>query len=887
MTKKATPADSTMNGAAAQAPATRVARRATHQPQAVTAQVAPDLAARPDQNGNSSPTEAHQVAVVIEDDRTGMSAAVLRRAYKDNLYYLLGKDEYTATPHDRYMALAYTVRDRLVQRWIRTTQAYKAQDLKRVNYLSAEFLMGRALASNLFSLGIMEETRQALDDLGVDLKSLYDQEPDAGLGNGGLGRLAACFLDSLATLGYPATGYGLRYEYGIFAQRIVNGEQVEQPDEWLRYGNPWEVPRPEYVQRVQFGGTVEAFQDEQGYIGYRWVGTDDVLGLPYDTPIPGFRNNTVNTLRLWSARAVQEFDFEEFDRGDYADAVHQKTVWENISKVLYPNDNSMQGKELRLKQQYFFVSCSVKDILRRYLQSHRSFDLLPDRAAIQMNDTHPSIAIAELMRLLLDEHGLAWEVAWRITVRCFGYTNHTLLAEALEKWPVEMFQRLLPRHLQILFEINRRFLEEVRQRFPGDESRAQRMSLFQDSPRMIRMAHLATIGSHSINGVAALHSQLLRTDVLRDFADMWPERFNNRTNGVTPRRFMALANPRLARLVTEALGDDHWITDLSRLRALEPLAEDARFRARFRRVKRENKALLADWIRAHNGLDVNLDSLFDVQVKRFHEYKRQHLNALHIVHLYNRIKRDPQARVVPRTFIFAGKSAPGYYLAKKIIHLINAIGSVVNQDPDVAGRLRVVFLENYSVTLAERIIPAADLSEQISTAGKEASGTGNMKFGLNGALTVGTLDGANVEIRELVGAENFFLFGLTAPEVAERRARGPSPMDAIHSNPDLREVLDRLSRNEFAPGQPDVFRPLLDNLVGSDPYFVLADFAAYVEAQERVSELYLDPEEWTRRSILNVARLGHFSSDRTIQEYCQEIWDLEPCPVSLPHYVQD
>ena len=678
---------------------------------------------------------------MIEDDRTGMSAAVLRRAYKDNLYYLQGKDEYTATPHDRYMALAYTIRDRLIQRWIRTRQAYKAADLKRVNYLSAEFLMGRALASNLLALGITEETRHALDDLGVDLKVLLDHEPDAGLGNGGLGRLAACFLDSLATLAYPAMGYGLRYEYGIFAQRIVHGEQVEQPDEWLRYGNPWEVPRPEHVQRVQFGGSVEPWQDERGDVRYRWVGTDDVLGLPYDTLIPGYRNNTVNTLRLWSARAVQEFDFEEFDRGDYADAVHQKTIWENISKVLYPNDNSMQGKELRFKQQYFFVSCSIKDILRRYRQAHKSMELLPDRAAIQMNDTHPSIAIAELMRLLLDEDGLAWEVAWRITVRCFGYTNHTLLSEALEKWPVEMFQRLLPRHLQIMYEINRRFLEEIRARFPGDEDRVRRMSLFQDHPRLVRMAHLASVGSHSVNGVAALHSELLRTDVLRDFAEMWPERFNNRTNGVTPRRFLAQCNPRLARLLTEALGDEGWITDLSRLRALEPLAEDARFRARFRRIKRENKAMLADWIRTHNGLEVNLDSLFDVQVKRFHEYKRQHLNALHIVHLYNRIKKDPQVDLVPRTFIFAGKAAPGYFLAKKIIHLINAIGEVVNHDHDVAGRLKVVFLENYSVTLAERIIPAAELSEQISTAGKEASGTGNMKFGLNGALTVGTLDG--------------------------------------------------------------------------------------------------------------------------------------------------
>jgi len=880
MTKKS-------EGSQGPAPARRVARRATHKPQVVTGQVDPELTACSGPEADSPPVEGHQVAVVIEDDRTGMSAAVLRRAYKDNLYYLQGKDEYTATPHDRYMALAYTIRDRLIQRWIRTRQAYKAADLKRVNYLSAEFLMGRALASNLLALGITEETRHALDDLGVDLKVLLDHEPDAGLGNGGLGRLAACFLDSLATLAYPAMGYGLRYEYGIFAQRIVHGEQVEQPDEWLRYGNPWEVPRPEHVQRVQFGGSVEPWQDERGDVRYRWVGTDDVLGLPYDTLIPGYRNNTVNTLRLWSARAVQEFDFEEFDRGDYADAVHQKTIWENISKVLYPNDNSMQGKELRFKQQYFFVSCSIKDILRRYRQAHKSMELLPDRAAIQMNDTHPSIAIAELMRLLLDEDGLAWEVAWRITVRCFGYTNHTLLSEALEKWPVEMFQRLLPRHLQIMYEINRRFLEEIRARFPGDEDRVRRMSLFQDHPRLVRMAHLASVGSHSVNGVAALHSELLRTDVLRDFAEMWPERFNNRTNGVTPRRFLAQCNPRLARLLTEALGDEGWITDLSRLRALEPLAEDARFRARFRRIKRENKAMLADWIRTHNGLEVNLDSLFDVQVKRFHEYKRQHLNALHIVHLYNRIKKDPQVDLVPRTFIFAGKAAPGYFLAKKIIHLINAIGEVVNHDHDVAGRLKVVFLENYSVTLAERIIPAAELSEQISTAGKEASGTGNMKFGLNGALTVGTLDGANVEIRELVGPDNFFLFGLNAPEVAERRARGYNPVDCLQASPDLREVIDRLNRNEFAPGQPDVFRPLLDNLVGSDPYFVLADFAAYLQAQEEVSRLYRDQEEWTRRAILNVARLGHFSSDRTIQEYAQEIWDLEACPIALPHYVQD
>jgi starch phosphorylase len=823
--------------------------------------------------------------IQVEDDRTSLEPAALKRAILDNLYYLEAKDEITATPHDWYMALAYTVRDRLIRRWICTQRCYYQHDAKRVYYLSAEYLLGRSLGNNLLSLGIFDSVRAVLKDLGVDLETLLEIEPDAGLGNGGLGRLAACFMDSLATLSYPAICYGLRYEYGIFRQEIRQGYQVETADQWLRFGNPWEIPRPEYIQRVQFGGHTESYIDEKGRFRVRWVGTRDLLGLPYDTPVPGYRTDTVNTLRLWQSRAVHEFDFDEFNRGDYADAVGEKVLWENLSKVLYPNDDSMQGKELRLKQQYFFVSCSVKDILRRYLKTHKDFGDFVHDVAIQLNDTHPTLAIPELLRLLLDEHGMPWEEAWTIVENTFGYTNHTLLAEALEKWPVEMMERLLPRHLELIYEINRRFLEQVGRRFPGDGGLLSRVSLIQENPRMVRMAHLAVVGSHSVNGVAELHTELLKSTVMPDFAAIWPEKFNSKTNGVTPRRFVRLANPELSAFIDEVLGSDAWVTNLDLLQGLEQVADDPAALERFRRIKRDNKASLARYIKAKMRLDVDLDSMFDVQIKRFHEYKRQHLNALHIIHLYARLKKGEKP-IVPRTFIFGGKAAPGYFMAKLIIKLINSVASVCNSDPHVAPWLKVVFLENYGVSLAEKIIPAADLSEQISTAGKEASGTGNMKFALNGALTIGTLDGANVEIRQCVGDDNFFLFGLTAPQVLDLKQRGYDPYGYYRDDPDLREALDLIADNHFTPHEPGVLRPLLDNLLGSDPYLVLADFRAYVEAQKRAAQAYTDPGDWSRRALLNVARCGMFSSDRTIRQYAQEIWHLEPVKVEVPRYVQ-
>jgi starch phosphorylase len=818
--------------------------------------------------------------VVVEDDRSGMSKEAFERAFLDNLLCLQGRTLNRSTPLDLFRALAFTVRDRLVHRWARTQQTYHANKVKRVYYLSAEFLMGRLLSSNLMNLGVMEVAREALADLGVDLNQLLERESDAGLGNGGLGRLAACFLDSMATLSLPGMGYGIRYEYGIFEQRIEKGYQVEQPDPWLRNGNPWEIVRPEYTLTVRMGGRCEAYMDKDQRYRIRWVDTQDVLGVPHDTPIAGFSNNTVNNLRLWHSRATKEFDFQEFDQGDYEKAVQKKTESENISKCLYPNDNSMQGKELRLKQQYFFVSCSIQDIVRRHLQDHGTLSNFSDYVSIQLNDTHPTLAIPELLRILLDEHRLEWKDAWEQVVGTFAYTNHTLLPEALEKWPISFLERLLPRHLELVYEINSRFLDEVRRRYPNDLERLRNMSLIEENPRMVRMAHLAVVGSYSVNGVAALHTELLRTRVLTDFAQFWPERFNNKTNGVTPRRWLQLCNPGLKALLTETLGDG-WQYDLEQLKGLEKYVEDPVFRKRFREVKRQNKARLAEHIFHSNGIEVALDSIFDIQVKRFHEYKRQHLNALHIVHLYNQLKRNPGSKIVPRTFIFSGKAAPGYFLAKRIIKLINSIAEVVNNDPDVAGRIKVVFLENYSVSLAELLIPAADVSEQISTAGYEASGTGNMKFALNGAITLGTLDGANVEIRQLVGAENFFLFGLTAEEVVERRARGYNPFLYYEHNVGLREVIDKVAQNGFTPKEKGIFHPVLNELLSSDRFMVMADFSAYAEAQRKVSEAFLDRDNWTRMSIRNTARSGHFSSDRTIRQYAEEIWEASSVPINL------
>lgn len=809
-----------------------------------------------------------------------MSKESFKRALLDNLLCLQGRTLNRATPLDLFRALAFTIRDRLVHRWSRTQQTYHSQQVKRVYYLSAEFLMGRLLTSNLINLGLYDIAKESLSELGVSLEQLVAREHDAGLGNGGLGRLAACFLDSMATLSLPGMGYGIRYEYGIFEQRIEKGYQVEQPDPWLANGNPWEIVRHEYTLTVRFGGRCEAFLDKDQRYRIRWADTQDVLGVPHDTPISGFANDTVNSLRLWHCRATQEFDFQEFDQGDYEKAVQKKTESENISKVLYPNDNSMQGKELRLKQQYFFVSCSIQDIVRRHMEDHGTLTNLSDYVSIQLNDTHPTLAIPELMRILLDEHRLEWGVAWEQVVRTFAYTNHTLLPEALEKWPISFLERLLPRHLELIYEINSRFLDEVRRRYPNDLERLRNMSLIEENPRMVRMAHLAVVGSYSVNGVAALHTELLRTRVLTDFALFWPERFNNKTNGVTPRRWVQQCNPGLTRLLDESMGDS-WKYDLEQLQKLEKFVEDPVFRERFRSVKRENKARLAEFIFQANGIEVDLNSIFDVQVKRFHEYKRQHMNALHIVHLYNQLKRNPRSKIVPRTFIFSGKAAPGYFLAKRTIKLINAIAEIVNNDRDVAGRIKVVFLENYSVSLAELLIPSADVSEQISTAGYEASGTGNMKFALNGAITLGTLDGANVEIRQLVGAENFFLFGLTAEEVVERRARGYNPYLYYEHNAGLREVVDRLAQDHFTPGEKGIFHPILNELLSSDRFMVMADFSAYVEAQRRISEAFIDKENWTRMAIRNTARSGFFSSDRTIRQYAEEIWESSSIPIDI------
>ncbi len=829
-------------------------------------------------NDTSPEARALERARDLPNTRTAMDVDSLRRSFADHLQYSQGKDEHSATALDRYLAVANAVRDRMTRRWIQTQQVYYRSDAKRVYYLSLEFLMGRALENNLINLGLLDNMRAALGSLGIELSDLAEQEPDAGLGNGGLGRLAACFLDSMATLSLPAYGYGIRYEFGIFDQEIRDGWQVERPEEWLRFGNPWEIPRPEYRVPVHFYGRTER-SNAGGRPAVRWVDTRRVLGVPYDTPIAGYRNGTVNTLRLWQARASEEFDLADFNAGDYLRAVEDKNLSENISKVLYPNDVTVMGKELRLQQQYFFVACSIHDIVMRHLKVHQGFAGLVDKVAIQLNDTHPAIAIAELMRVLVDDHGLEWDEAWATCQKVFGYTNHTLMPEALERWPVELLGRVLPRHLEIIYELNGRFLEWLRRERRADEAAIERMSLVEEGPvKMVRMANLAVLGSHSVNGVAALHTQLLQAELFRDFHQLWPERFNNKTNGVTPRRWLMQANPLLSSVINECIGPN-WHVDAEELRRLEPLADDDAFRRHFRDVKRENKERLAEIIQRQNGLEVDPDSIFDVQVKRIHEYKRQLLNILHVAHQYLRLKDEPSLALVPRTVIFGGKAAPGYAMAKWIVKLVNSVADVVNHDRDVHERLKVVFLANYRVSLAEKIIPAADVSEQISTAGKEASGTGNMKFAMNGALTVGTLDGANVEIREAVGPENFFLFGLTVPEVQALRRRGYRPWDLYRQDPDLKRVLDAVGSGVFSPGEPRLFQPVIDSLLnGGDPFLVLADFAAYRACQEEVSRTWLDYERWTRMAILNVARTGRFSSDRTIREYAEQIWNVGPIP---------
>jgi starch phosphorylase len=816
-----------------------------------------------------------------KDSRTALDKEAIKDSFLDDLFYMQGKFAALATRNDYYMALAYAVRDRMLQRWISTAATYTREASRTVAYLSAEFLMGPHLGNNLLNLGITDTVREGLGELGLDLEDLLRQEEEPGLGSGGLGRLAACFIDSLATLEIPSLGYGIRYEFGIFQQQIVDGWQIEKTDKWLRFGNPWEVARPEWAVSVKFGGTTEHYLDDRECPRVRWMPHKIVHGVPYDTLILGYRTNTANTLRLWSAEAPESFDFAAFNSGDYYGAVNQKVTSENLSKVLYPNDEQLRGKELRLEQQYFFVSCSIQDMFRIVRTQGVPYEQFHEKFAAQLNDTHPAIAIAELMRILIDDCALPWGEAWNVTTRTFAYTNHTLLPEALERWPLEVFGRVLPRHLQIVYDINAHFLEEVRMRFLGDEERIRRMSIIDENDqRYVRMAHLACIGSHSINGVAALHTELLKRDVLRDFHELWPQKFSNKTNGVTPRRWLALSNPPLAELITEHIGDG-WIKDLAELRRLEPLAEDAAFRARWRAIKLKNKGDLAALALERTGIRIDPDSMFDVLVKRIHEYKRQHLKVLHIVSLYHRLKSNPNLPVAPRTFLFGGKAAPGYHLAKLMIKLITSVGDVINRDPDVRGRLKVVFLPNFNVTNAQHVYPAADLSEQISTAGKEASGTGNMKFCMNGALTIGTLDGANIELREEIGAENFFLFGLSVEEVLALNSRGYRPGDYYAANPQLREVIDLLRSGYFTRGDTALLGPLMDNLMQQDPYMLFADFASYLECQERVSAAYRDPERWTRMAILNTARSGKFSSDRSIREYSADIWQVEPVPITL------
>ncbi len=822
-----------------------------------------------------------RVPAAIHSIRTGLESNELRAAVLDNLAYMQARTPQLATPHDWYMALAYSVRDRLLARWLATISTVAQTDSKVACYFSAEFLMGPQLSNNLVNLGIEHAARTAMADLGQDFDTIAATEEEPGLGNGGLGRLAACYLDSLATLQIPAIGYGIRYEFGIFDQVIRDGWQLEVTDEWLHNGNPWELIRPEINFRVKFGGRTESYRDAQGRYRVHWHAGREVKGVACDMPLPGFGVNTCNTLRLWKSEAVESFDFQDFNSGDYYSAVEEKVVSETLTKVLYPNDEPEIGKRLRLAQQYFFVSCSLQDMLRLLDIKGASVERLPDLFAAQLNDTHPAIAVAELMRLLVDERLLPWEQAWAITQRTLAYTNHTLLPEALETWSLPLFQNLLPRPLEIIYEINARFLDEVRRRYPDDPARMARMSIIDEhGEKRVRMANLATVGTHAVNGVAALHTRLLRETVLRDFAELWPDRFCNITNGVTPRRFMIVSNPPLARLLDDVIGPD-WVRDLSRLKELERHVNDKSFCDEWSRIKRQNKENLTGLIGERTGIVTDPGALFDIQVKRLHEYKRQHLNVLHIITLYRRLRDNPQLELAPRCFIFGGKAAPGYRMAKLIIRLINGVAAVVNNDPAVRGRLQVVFFPDFNVKNAHAIYPAADVHEQISTAGKEASGTGNMKFTLNGAVTIGTLDGANVEILEDVGADNFFLFGLTTEQVQEVKARGYRPRDYYERDPELRGVLDMVGSGAFSDGDGALFRPLLDHLLEHDTYLLLADYRSYVDAHGRIDAAFRNRAQWTRMSILNVARGGKFSSDRSIREYCSRVWDAKPVPIHL------
>ncbi|WP_306536834.1 glycogen/starch/alpha-glucan phosphorylase [Geobacter sp.] len=812
--------------------------------------------------------------------RTGQSSAEMQQAILNHLHYTQAKPLPFATRNDWYMAVAHTVRDQIVKNWLTSFYdliSLSKEKLKVVSYMSSEFLLGPHLGNNLVNMDLEAPVRAALETLGQNPEDILKQEVEPGLGNGGLGRLAACYLESLATLRVPAVGYGIRYEFGIFDQEIRNGWQVEKADNWLKFGNPWEVRRPDLAFEVKFGGHTEFDRDSAGRLSVRWIPDKVIMGVAYDTPVAGYRSGGVSVLRLWKSEAVASFDFQAFNAGDYNRAVDEKVLSETITKVLYPNDEPEVGKLLRLCQQYFFVSCSLQDMIFFHLSYGRDIKDLSETFAIQINDTHPAIGIAELMRLLVDEHTLEWDEAWGITTTCFAYTNHTLLSEALEKWPLPLFSSVLPRIIEIIYEINRRFLDEVQIRFPDDHGRIARLSLIDETgDKYVRMANLACVGSHAINGVAALHTELLKKTVLYDFHELFPEKFHNVTNGVTPRRWVALSNPGLTELISSKLGDG-WLSNLeTELSGLQSLATSPAFQRKWLEVKQANKEALARIIRERTGIDVDPASLFDVQVKRIHEYKRQHLNVLHIITLYNRIKHDPRAKITPRTFIFGGKAAPGYYMAKLIIKLINSVAEVVNNDTDVAGRLKVVFFPDFNVTNGQLIYPAADLSEQISVAGKEASGTGNMKLSLNGALTIGTLDGANIEIREEVGEENFFLFGLNAAEAADIKSCGYQPRSWYEENPHLREAIDQIAEGVYSNGDRDLFRPLVDNLLNHDAYLVLADYQSYIECQDRVSAAYQNRKKWAEMSILNVARMGKFSSDRAIREYCEKIWKAQP-----------
>jgi len=809
------------------------------------------------------------------------SVEAIQHDILEELFYSMAKFPEVASRHDYYFALANAVRHRLLHRWIQTAHTYFEKESRTVIYLSAEYLIGPQLGINLINLGIYDQAKKAVQNLGLSLDDLLEQEEEPGLGNGGLGRLAACFINSLATLEIPAIGYGIRYEYGIFDQEIHDGWQVEVTDKWLHSGNPWEVPHPEIEYAVNMGGHTEYYEDNTGRKRVRWVPDRIINGTPYDTPVLGYHVNTSNVLRLWKADACESFNLQAFNAGDYYKALGEKVSSENISRVLYPNDKTDVGRRLRLQQEYFFVSCSLQDMIRIFRQREKDLEHLHRKYAVQLNDTHPAIGVAELMRLLVDEHGMPWEKAWHVTTNTFSYTNHTLLPEAMEKWPLPLFQRMLPRHLEIIYEINRRFLDQVQLMSPGDGQRISRLSMIEEGgEKSVRMANLACVGSHRINGVAKLHTELLKTTVLKDFYELWPNKFTNKTNGVTPRRFMVLSNPALSGLISSAIGCC-WIRDTGKLKGLETLATDAGFQNDWQNAKQEGKKLLAAFIRNTIGIEVDSHSLFDIQVKRIHEYKRQHLNILHIITLYNRLKQTGQKDIVPRTFIFGGKAAPGYYRAKLIIKLINSVAEVINNDHQVGDMIKVVFIPDFNVKNAQRIYPAADLSEQISTAGMEASGTGNMKFAMNGALTIGTLDGANIEIRKAVGEKHFFLFGLNAQEVARLKDAHYRPAGIYETNPELKEVIDQLSSGLFSRGDRQLFEPLIKELMEVDKYMLFADYMSYIEGQDLASATFRKRNEWTRMSILNVARMGWFSSDRAIKEYCEDIWKVEPVHVHL------